>query len=260
MACLQYICDSNHSKYFMKLDILAFGAHPDDVELACSGTLHSHIQAGYKVGVIDLTRGELGSRGTVDTRNEETKHSSAIIGLHARENLDMEDGFFKNDKDHQWKVITAIRKYQPEIIFMNAPYDRHPDHGKGAQLVKDACFLSGLIKIVTTDNGEMQKPWRPKRMFHYIQDTFIEPSFVVDVSNSFSVKIAAIESFKTQFYSTDFDGPKTYISTQGFLQSIEARSYTMGKRIGVKHGEGFIITGSTLGLNNLFHQVLPELV
>jgi N-acetylglucosamine malate deacetylase 1 len=244
----------------MKLNILAFGAHPDDVELACSGTIHCHIAKGYKAGVIDLTRGELGSRGTVETRNSETIASSTILGLHARENLDMADGFFVNDKEHQLKVVQMLRKYQPDIVMMNAPYDRHPDHGKGAQLVKDACFLSGLIKIETQENGENQKPWRPKRMFHYIQDTFIEPSFVIDITNSFETKIKAIESFATQFHSTTIDGPQTYISTSGFMQSLEARAFSLGKRIGVKYGEGFIITGSTLGINNLFDMVLPDLV
>jgi N-acetylglucosamine malate deacetylase 1 len=244
----------------MKINILAFGAHPDDVELACSGTLYNHIQKGYTAGIIDLTRGELGSRGTVDTRNAESKAASDLLGIQVRENLDMADGFFENNKENQLKVVKMLRKYQPDIVFMNAPYDRHPDHGKGAQLVKDACFLSGLIKVETRVDGVVQVPWRPKRMFHYIQDTFIEPTFVLDISDSFDAKVKSIECYATQFHSTTIDGPQTYISTSGFMRSLEARAFSLGKRIGVKYGEGFIICGSTLGIKNLFDMVLPELV
>jgi N-acetylglucosamine malate deacetylase 1 len=244
----------------MKLNILAFGAHPDDVELACSGTLVSHIQKGFKVGVVDLTRGELGSRGTMQTRDQETKDSTTILGIHARENLNLKDGFFENNEANQRIVVQAIRKYQPDIVLMNAPHDRHPDHGKGAQLVKDACFLSGLVKVETSDNGVNQLAWRPKKMFHYIQDTFIEPTFVLDITQQFDIKRNAILSFKTQFFSETIEGPSTYISTSGFLDSLEARSLALGKRIGVKYGEGFIICGSTLGLHNLFDQVIPSLV
>jgi N-acetylglucosamine malate deacetylase 1 len=244
----------------MKLDILAFGAHPDDVELACGGTLHSHIQQGFKVGVIDLTRGELGSRGTVQTRNLETAASTKILGLSVRENLNMADGFFVNDKAHQLQVIQAIRKYQPEMVFINAPQDRHPDHGKGYSLLKDACFLSGLINIKTACDGVEQVLWRPKKVFAYIQDFYIAPDFIVDISDSYLAKMKSIKCFETQFFAdNNTTEPITYISKSGFLESIEARCLDFGKRIGVQYGEGFLNCNNTLGLHNLFHQVLPSI-
>jgi N-acetylglucosamine malate deacetylase 1 len=244
----------------MKLDILAFGAHPDDVELSCSGILHSHVQQGKKVGIIDLTEGELGSRGTVETRYEEAAAASIVLGLSARANLKMRDGFFTNDEAHQLLVIAQLRKYQPEIVLINAPHDRHPDHGKGAQLLKDACFLSGLVKISTKDDdGTEQKPWRPKRVFHYIQDSFIEPDFIVDISNSFEAKINSIKCYNTQFYSNSADGVQTYISGKNFLDSIEARCKLLGKRIGKSYGEGLLKCEASLGLTSLFDIVLPEI-
>jgi N-acetylglucosamine malate deacetylase 1 len=243
----------------IKLNILAFAAHPDDTELACSGILHSHIQMGYNAGVIDLTQGELGSRGTIETRYAEATKASKLLGLSVRENLQLPDGFFENNKENQLKIIHAIRKYQPEIILMNAPKDRHPDHGKGAQLVKDAAFLSGLIKIETiSDTGEAQHPWRPKKAFHYIQDMYLEPDVIIDISESWEAKIKAIKCFETQFFTTtNANEPETYISKNGFLDSIEARAKEFGKRIGVKYGEGLIVSGQNLGLKDLFYQVLP---
>ncbi len=245
----------------MKLDLLAFAAHPDDAELACSGTLYKHAQMGKKVGVIDLTQGELGSRGTPQTRAAETAESTAILGLHIRENLGLDDGFFTNNKENQLKVIAALRTYQPEIVLINAPTDRHPDHGKGAQLLKDACFYSGLIKITTVDKeGNSQKPWRPKRIFHYIQDMDLEPTLLIDITAAFETKMKSIQCFTTQFFDANSnDGPKTYISGQNFLNGIEARAALYGKRIGVKYAEGFIQAGSTMGLNSMFDMILPEL-
>jgi N-acetylglucosamine malate deacetylase 1 len=244
----------------MQLDLLAFGAHPDDVELACAGTIYKHLQLGFKVGIVDLTQGELGSRGTAETRKQESDAASKLLGLTIRDNLGLEDGFFENNKANQLKVIKALRKYRPNIVLINAPTDRHPDHGKGALLLKDACFLSGLIKIETFDNEQNQAPWRPKKVFHYIQDQFIEPSLVIDISNEFNIKMQAIQCYGTQFLSKDNDGgPTTYISTGGFMEGLKARAIDLGKRIGVSYGEGFINVGSSIGLNSLFDQVLPDL-
>ena len=224
----------------MKLDILAFGVHPDDVELGCSGTILSAIAEGKKVGIVDLTQGELGTRGTIETRYSEAADAAIIMGVSARENLKMSDGFFQNDEAHQRLVITAIRKYQPEIIICNAPEDRHPDHGRSAKLVSDAAFLSGLRKITTESNGAFQEAWRPKYVFHYIQDRFIQPSFVIDISQFFDKKIEAVLAYKTQFNSPNTDEPQTYISSPQFLETVKARAMMLGKRIGVQYGEGFI--------------------
>jgi N-acetylglucosamine malate deacetylase 1 len=242
-----------------KLHLLAFAAHPDDSELSCSGTLYTHAQKGFKVGVADLTQGELGSRGTIETRQIEAANASKILGLHARANLGLRDGFFQNSEAEQIKLIEVLRHFQPEIVLINAPTDRHPDHGKGAIIAKDACFLSGLRKIETSYNGQIQAPWRPKRVFHYIQDKFLEPDFVVDISSSFEVKMQAIKAFETQFFNEQVDGPQTYISSASFLDVIEARAREMGRRIGCQYGEGFINTGQTIGLNSLFDQILPDL-
>jgi N-acetylglucosamine malate deacetylase 1 len=246
----------------MKLDILAFAAHPDDVELACSGILHSHIKMGKKVGVVDLTRGQLGSRGSIELRQQEANKASEIMGLHVRENLGMEDGFFQNDKAHQLQIVQILRKYQPEMILVNAPYDRHPDHEKGARLVLDSCFFSGLLKVETLDTqtGEPQKIWKPRRMFHYIQDVYIEPSLIVDITDSFQVKLNAINAFGSQFFNPEsMEGPQTYISNQGFLDEIESRALSMGKRIGVKYGEGLVRPMCQhIGFKSLFDQILPE--
>lgn len=227
----------------MKLDLLAFGVHPDDIELSCAGTLLVEKEFGKKIGVIDLTRGELGTRGTAETRKEESEKSAAILGVEVRENLEMSDGFFKNDKENQLKIITVLRKYRPEIILCNAPDDRHPDHGRSAGLVIDATFLSGLIKVETEDEqGNLQQAWRPKFVFNYIQDTYLHPDFVIDVTKVFDKKIEAIKAFSTQFYTAkDNDKqPQTYISSPEFLESVINRSKMLGKMIGVKYAEGFI--------------------
>ena len=233
----------------MKLDILAFGVHPDDVELGCSGTIIASIAEGKKIGIIDLTQGELGTRGSVETRYDEAAAAAAIMGILVRENLKMADGFFQNDEAHQRLVIAAIRKYQPEIILCNATEDRHPDHGRSAQLVTDAAFLSGLRKIATDDNGIFQEAWRPKYIFHYIQDRFIQPSFVVDITPYHDKKIEAILAYKTQFNSLGTDEPQTYISSPQFLDTVKARALMLGKRIGVKYAEGFV-SEKILGINS----------
>jgi bacillithiol biosynthesis deacetylase BshB1 len=224
----------------MKLDILAIGVHPDDVELGCSGTIASAIAEGKKVGIVDLTQGELGTRGTVDTRYAEATTAAKILGVAVRDNLQMADGFFQNDEAHQRLVIAAIRKYQPDIILCNAPEDRHPDHGRSAKLVSDAAFLSGLRKITTNSDGLIQEAWRPKYVFHYIQDRFIQPSFVVDISAHFDTKINSILAYTTQFNSPSTNEPQTYISTPQFLETVKARAMMLGKRIGVQYAEGFI--------------------
>ena len=237
----------------MKLDLLAIGVHPDDVELGCSGTIINEIRKGKKVGVLDLTQGELGSRGTIDTRYEEAAKAAMLMGVHVRENLKMRDGFFKNDEEHQLKLITAIRKYQPEIVITNSLSDRHPDHGRAAKLTTDSCFLSGLRKIETkNERGELQERWKPKYIFHYIQDRFHEPDFVIDISDVFEQRMEAIKAYSTQFYSPGYDNgePQTYISSAGFLDSIVARARMIGKKIGVQYGEGFN-SEKTLGIQDL---------
>lgn len=226
----------------MKLDILAIGVHPDDVELGCSGAIINEIINGKKVGVLDLTQGELGSRGSVEIRYEEAAKAAMVMGVHVRENLKMRDGFFVNDEAHQLKVIEAIRKYQPEIVLANSLNDRHPDHGRAGKMIAESCFLAGLIKIETKDeNGKPQEAWRPKYVFHYIQDNYCEPDFIVDISNVFEQRMEAIKAYTTQFYNpeNEDDGPQTYISTPDFLESVVARARMMGKKIGVKYGEGF---------------------
>ena len=226
----------------MKLDLLAFGVHPDDIELSCAGTLLVEKKKGKRVGIIDLTRGELGTRGTAETRKEEAENSSKILGVDIRGNLEMADAFFKNDEENQRKIISILRKYQPEIILCNSTDDRHPDHGRSAKLVSDSCFLSGLRKIDTFDGNVRQEMWKPKYIFNYIQDTYITPSFVVDISDVIEKKIEAIRAFKTQFFtgSGNDDEPQTYISTPEFLESVINRSKMFGKMVGVNHAEGFI--------------------
>ena len=225
----------------MKLAILAFGAHPDDVELGCSGTLAKEISLGKKVGIVDLTRGELGTRGSVEIRNEEARKASEILGIVARENLDMRDGFFVNDEKHQLKVIEMIRKYRPEIVICNAIDDRHIDHGKGSKLVSDACFLSGLRRIETAVDGQSQEPWRPKTVYHYIQWKNIEPDFVVDISAFIKTKTAAILAYSSQFYDPNSNEPETPIATKTFLESIHYRSQDLGRLVGVEYAEGFTV-------------------
>ena len=224
----------------MKLDILAFGVHPDDVELSCGGTLLTEKTKGKKVGIADLTEGELGTRGTAETRIQEAKDAAAIMQIDVRENLFMADGFFENNESNQRKIISVIRKYQPEIILCNAPADRHPDHGRSADLVYTAAFLSGLAKIETEEKSSLQKPWRPKYVFNYIQDRYFNPDFVIDITGVFDKKIEAVKAYKTQFYNPASNEPQTYISSPEFLESIIYRSKMFGKLIGVKYGEGFI--------------------
>lgn len=237
----------------MKLDILAIGVHPDDVELGCSGTLINEIKQGKKVGIVDLTQGELGTRGTVETRYQEAANAAIIIGALVRENLKMRDGFFKNDEEHQLKLIQTIRKYQPEIIIGNILDDRHPDHGRAGHLISDACFLSGLAKIETRDEkNEPQQKWRPKYFLQYMQDWYHEPDMLIDISDVFELRMQAVQAYSTQFHTTNNagDGPQTYISTPDFLDSVIARARMLGKRIGVKYAEGFI-TEKKIGIKNL---------
>ena len=224
----------------MKVDILAFGVHPDDVELGCSGTIIASIAQGKKVAVIDLTRGELGTRGTTETRKAEATNAAQVMDLHARENLEMADGFFQNDETNVRKVITAIRKYRPEIVLCNAPEDRHPDHGRSSKLVADAAFLAGLRKIETLLDDKKQEAWRPAYVFHYIQDRYLKPDFVFDISNYHDKKIEAILCYTTQFNSTHDSQPQTYISTPDFIDTIKSRALMLGKRIGVKYAEGYL--------------------
>ncbi len=223
----------------MKLDILAFGAHPDDVELGCSGTIAKEVSLGKKVGIIDLTRGELGTRGSVEIRNSESAKASEILGVVVRENLDMRDGFFVNDEAHQLKVIEMIRKYQPEIVLCNAITDRHIDHGKGSKLVSDACFLSGLRQIKTELDGEAQEAWRPKVVYHYIQWQNIEPDFVVDISEFMNKKMESVMAYSSQFYDPKSNEPVTPIASKNFLDSINYRAQDLGRLVGVEYAEGF---------------------
>lgn len=225
----------------MKLDIVAFGAHPDDVELGCSGTIAKEISLGRKVGIIDLTRGELGTRGTAETRDKEAQEAAKILGVTIRENLNFRDGFFTNDEKHQLEVIKMIRKYQPEIVLCNAIEDRHIDHEKGSNLVSDACFLSGLIKIETELDGVSQKAWRPKVVYHYIQWKNIEPDFVVDISGFIDIKMESVLAYGTQFYNPNSNEPVTPITSKNFLDSIKYRAKDLGRLVGVEYAEGFTV-------------------
>ena len=234
----------------MKLDILAFGAHPDDVELGCSGTLAKEVSLGKKVGIIDLTRGELGTRGSVEIRDTESRLAAEILGISIRENLNMRDGFFVNDEAHQMKIIEMIRKYQPEIVICNAIEDRHIDHGKGSKLVSDACFLSGLRKIDTFFEGVLQEVWRPKVVYHYIQWATIKPDFVVDISDFIDKKQESILAYSSQFYSENSNEPITPIATRNFLDSIHYRAQDFGRLVGVEYAEGFT-TERYLAVNSL---------
>ena len=235
----------------MKIDLLAFGVHPDDVELGCAGVLLAEKKNGKKIGIIDLTQGELGTRGTAETRKEEATNAARILGVDVRENLMMADGFFENNEANQRKVISILRKYQPEIMFCNAPQDRHPDHGRSANLVEDAAFLSGLSKIETFYDNEVQKPWRPKYVFNFIQDRYLTPDFVVDISEVMEQKIASVKAYKTQFFNEDAKGgPQTYISTPEFLDGVIARAAMFGKMIGVKYAEGFL-SKKMIGLKSI---------
>jgi N-acetylglucosamine malate deacetylase 1 len=223
----------------MKCDFLAIGAHPDDVELGCGGTIVKLISEGKKVGIIDLTEGELGTRGTRETRAEEAKNAGEILGITARENLKLKDGFLTNSEDYQLKIVEKIRKYRPEIVLANAIDDRHPDHAKAAKLVSDACFLSGLRKIETFDDGMLQDAWRPKQIFHYIQWKNVVPDFVIDISGFLDKKIEACLAYKTQFYNPDSNEPVTPIATKDFLESLTYRAQDLGRLSGVEYAEGF---------------------
>ncbi|WP_338410554.1 bacillithiol biosynthesis deacetylase BshB1 [uncultured Flavobacterium sp.] len=225
----------------MKLDILAFGAHPDDVEISASGTIAKEISLGKKVGIIDLTRGELGSRGSAEIRDAEAQKAAAILGLSVRKNLEFRDGFFVNDEAHQLEIIKMIRKYKPEIVLCNAIDDRHIDHGKGSKLVSDACFLSGLLKIETHLEGQKQEHWRPKQVYHYIQWNTIEPDFVVDITGFIDVKVASILAYTTQFYDPNSKEPATPITSKAFLDSFSFRSQDLGRLVGVDYAEGFTV-------------------
>ena len=235
----------------MKLDILAIAAHPDDVELGCAGTLLVHLRAGRKVGVIDLTRGELGTRGSAAQRDQEAADASRVLGLSARENMRFADGFFENNREHQLQLIAAIRRYQPEIVLTNAVEDRHSDHGRASKLVSDSCFLAGLVKIETTDGGKRQAAWRPKAVYHFIQDRLLVPDLVVDVTDVWEQKIDSIRAYKTQFFDPASQEPETHISKPDFLNFIEARAMELGHSIGVRYGEGFT-KERNLGVRNLF--------
>jgi N-acetylglucosamine malate deacetylase 1 len=243
----------------MKLDILAIGVHPDDVELGCSGTLINEIKLGKKVGVLDLTQGELGTRGTVETRYDEAASASEIMGIHWRGNLKMRDGFFRNDEDHQLKIISVLRKFRPDIVIGNILTDRHPDHGRAGRLIADACFLSGLVKIQTLEEGKPQNKWRPKQLLHYMQDWYHEPDLLVDISDVFDQRMKAIDAYSTQFHTGQEPGtgPQTYISTPDFRDAVIARARMLGKRIGVKFAEGFI-TEKKIGIRNLDALILVE--
>ena len=232
-----------------KLDILAFGAHPDDVELGCAGALLLAVAEGKKVGIVDLTKGELGTRGTTSQRLKEAQLAAEVMGIEVRENLGMADGFFENNKENQFAIIETIRKYQPSIIFCNAPEDRHPDHGRAAQLVVDSAFLAGLVKIQSTHNGVAQAPWRPTQVFHYIQSRNLTPSFVVDISAFMDKKMESILAHSSQFYDPNSTEPETFISGNAFLEFVKGRAKELGHQIGVAYAEGFI-TQKLLGIRS----------
>ena len=243
----------------IKLHILAIAAHPDDIELGCAGTIIKHSSMGQKVGVLDLTEGELGTRGSVSERYAEASKAAEIMGLTIRENAQIRDGFFKNDEEHQKRIIHYIRKYRPDIVITNAPEDRHPDHGRAFQLVSDACFLSGLRKIETLDNeGRLQDAWRPKRVFSFIQDRQLEPTFIVDISKEFEAKMKAILAYSSQFFQAGSNEPTTYIATQNFTEQIKYRDSITGKKIGTQYAEGFISV-NTPGIASLDQLIYPDL-
>ncbi len=235
----------------MKLDILAFGSHPDDIELSCAGTIAKEVSSGKKVGIVDLTRGELGTRGTAETRKSEAAEAAKILGVAVRENLGFDDAFFINNKEHQLEIIKLIRKYQPEIVLCNAISDRHIDHAKGSELVSDACFLSGLLKIETKLDGQLQSKWRPKQVYHYIQWQPIEPNIVVDISGFEEVKMQSVLAYKTQFYDPKSKEPQTPISSKNFTDSILYRARDLGRLIGVEYAEGFTVD-RYIGVDSLF--------
>jgi bacillithiol biosynthesis deacetylase BshB1 len=223
----------------MKLDILAIGAHPDDVEMSCGATIAKEIAAGKKVGILDLTRGELGTRGSAELRKEEAKEAARILGVSVRENLGLADGFFENNKEAQLAIVKLIRHFKPEIVFCNAVEDRHIDHGKGSKLASDACFLSGLRKIQTEHDGQIQDAWRPGRVYHYIQWKELEPDFVVDVTGYMDQKLEAVFAYKSQFYDENSEEPETPISSKNATDSLRYRNRNLGRLIGTEYAEGF---------------------
>ncbi|MBK1440284.1 bacillithiol biosynthesis deacetylase BshB1 [Parapedobacter sp. ISTM3] len=236
-----------------KLDILVVAVHPDDAELGCGGTILKHVAMGRKVGIVDLTRGELGTRGTPESRAAEARRAAELLGLSIRENLGMRDGFFRNDESHQLQVVQTIRKYRPDIVIANALFDRHPDHGRAGDLINDAVFLAGLRKIETTDAGEVQAPHRPRLLLQLIQDYYIKPDIVLDISEYWEGKINAIRAFRSQFHNETYasNEPETYISRPDFLEYIEGRAREYGKYIGAKYAEGFTCR-RLLGVDDLF--------
>lgn len=234
----------------MKLDILAIGAHPDDIELGCGATVAKEISLGKKIGLLDLTRGELGTRGSAEIRDVEAKNAAKILGVEVRENLGFADGFFTNDKEHQIEIIKILRKYRPDIVLCNAVEDRHIDHPKGSKLVSDACFLSGLRRIETELEGELQEAWRPKFVYHYIQWKNLEPDFVVDVSDFIDKKIEAVKAYESQFYKKGSNEPESPISSKNFINSVLYRAQDLGRLIGVKAAEGFTVE-RPLAVNSL---------
>ena len=234
-----------------KLDILVFAAHPDDAELSCSGTIIKYLKAGKRVGIVDLTAGEMGTRGTSATRKIEAENANQIMGISVRENLNMPDCFFENNKENQLKIIQKIRKYQPQIVLANAITDRHPDHGRAAQLVEDASFQSGLLKIETSDNGKSQVPHRPQAVYHYIQDTYIQPDFIIDITAEIDLKKAAILAYQTQFFDPNSTEPQTYISSPDFIETVLARNREFGKIVGGIFGEGFT-SKKIIGVKDIF--------
>lgn len=235
----------------MKLDILAIGVHPDDVELSCAGTILKHIELGKTVGILDLTLGELGTRGNATIRTQEAMRAASILGVSVREQLNMADGFFENNETNQRLIIEVIRKYQPELILCNAISDRHPDHGRAAKLTTDACFYSGLLKVETKENTTTQKPWRPKAVYHYIQDNFIEPDFVIDVTAYNDKKMESIMAYSSQFFDPNSKEPQTPISSKNFIDYINAKARLFGRSINVDFAEGFTVN-RYIGVNNLF--------
>lgn len=238
----------------MQVDILAFGVHPDDIELSCSGTLLKQIKMGYSVGIVDLTQGELGTRGDAKTRMKEAAKASKILRIKFRENLKMADGFFQNDKAHQLEIIKMIRKYKPKVVFANALTDRHPDHGRAAKLVAEACFYAGLSKIETKMDGKKQDAWRPKSLYHYIQDHYQKPDFVVDISDFIDKKIDSVMAYDSQFYNPKSKEPQTPISSKDFLDFIKSRMREYGRSIGAEYAEGFV-NSRIVGVRDVFNLI-----
>ena len=235
----------------VKLDLLVIAAHPDDAELGCGGTIAKHLAGGKKVGIVDLTRGELGTRGTAEIRDAEAAEAAKILGLSARENLGLADGYFQNAKADQLKVVEAVRKYQPEIVLANAIYDRHPDHGRASELIYDACFLAGLPKVETTLDGKSQMAWRPKAIYHFVQSRSLTPDIVIDISEFWDVKMKSVLAYKSQFHDPNSKEPSTFISSPQFLKMVESRAVEYGQIIGVPYGEGYTIR-KAIGVKSFF--------